>query len=149
MSVKERKRSDYIFFLDYRTRWTDNDMYSHLTNTVYNVLIDSVVNTYLINHCGLNPATSPSIPLMVASQITFISQTSFPAVLDIGLRVNKLGNSSVTYECGVFEKGKDDVRAVGGYTHVFCDNVNRRPMAMEKTFREGLENLLVKEGPKL
>ncbi|KAH0602611.1 uncharacterized protein H6S33_008692 [Morchella sextelata] len=108
MSVKERKRIDYFFFLDYRTRWTDNDMYSHLTNTVYNVLIDSVVNTYLIKHCGLNPATSPSIALMVASQITFISQTSFPAVLDIGLRVNKLGNSSVTYECGVFERGLED-----------------------------------------
>lgn len=57
--------------------------------------------------------------------------------------MNKLGNSSVTYEVGVFEEGVEGVKAVGGYTHVFCDSSTRRPVRMEYVFREGLEKLLV------
>lgn len=105
--------------------------------------IDSVTNTYLIERCGLRPLSSPSILLMVASQCTFVSSCSFPAVLELGLRVNTLGTSSVTYEVGVFEKGVEEVKAVGGYTHVCCDSSTRRPIKMDTTFREGLREILV------
>lgn len=35
---KKRKRSDYKYFLEYRTRWSDNDMYHHMNNPVYGQL---------------------------------------------------------------------------------------------------------------
>jgi len=145
-SVKSRTRSDYGYFLTYRTRWSDNDIYNHLNNVVYNILIDSVVNSYLITHCGMMPTTSPSIGLMVSSSCTFVSSCAFPAVLELGLRVNKMGTSSVTYEVGIFEEGIEGVKAVGGFTHVFCDSVHRRPMKLLRAYREGLEKLLVRAG---
>lgn len=103
-----------------------------------------MTNSYLIERCGLKPLSSSSILLMVASQCTFVSSCSFPAVLELGLRVNKLGTSSVTYEVGVFEKGVEEVKAVGGYTHVCCDSSTRRSIKMDTTFREGLREILVK-----
>ena len=61
------------------------------------------------------------------------------------MRVNKLGKTSVTYEVGVFEEGKEDVRAVGGFTHVFVDREGGRPAAagIPAEARRSLETLMV------
>ncbi|KAG8631595.1 hypothetical protein KVT40_000735 [Elsinoe batatas] len=149
--LKKRRRSDYGFTLEYRTRWSDNDMYDHLNNSIYYFLFDSVVNTYLIKHCALHPPTSPYIGLVVHSHCDYFAPVSFPAVVDLCLRVKKLGHSSVTHEIGVFEQGSDEVKAVGEFVHVFVDSETRRPRkdGMGVTMKEGLGRLLVKEGPKL
>jgi acyl-CoA thioester hydrolase len=57
--------------------------------------------------------------------------------------VSTLGKSSVTYEVGVFEEGKDTPAAVGGYTHVFVENKSRKSMAIGEEARQGLEKLVV------
>ncbi|KAL9099763.1 MAG: hypothetical protein Q9163_004781 [Psora crenata] len=88
---------------------------------VYTVLFDSIINAYLMAHCDRNPSTSDQIGLVVSSYCHFFAPVGFPVLLDLGLRVNKLGRSSVTYEVGVFEHGCEHVKAVGGYTHVFVD----------------------------
>lgn len=68
-------------------------------------------------------------------------------ILDLGLMVSKLGKSSVTYEVGVFEQGKEEVKVVGGYTHVFIEREGRKVdgKGMEKGVREGLWSLLRQE----
>ena len=126
-------------------------MYDHMNNSVYSLLFDSIINAYLIQKCGRNPPSSDQIGLVVHSQCDFFGSVRFPAVVDLGLRVNKLGQSSVTYEVGVFEKGYDNVRAVGGYTHVFVDRNSNRPSAngMSDEVRTGLVSLLRSEGSKL
>ena len=71
--------------------------------------------------------------------------------MDLGLRVNRLGKSSVTYEVGVFECGKNDVKAVGRYTHVFVERETNRPAAsgISEEIRRGLEKLLIDAKSKL
>ncbi|KAI0254363.1 thioesterase [Lactifluus subvellereus] len=140
---KARRRADYRYFLSYRTRWSDNDQYSHINNAVYYHLFDSVINAYLIAHCDLSPQTSGSIGLVVSSQCQFFSPLSFPDVLDLGLRVNRLGKSSVTYEVGIFREGSTEPAAVGGYTHVFVDAVSRKTSQMGERMREGLQKVFV------
>ncbi|KAK0664405.1 hypothetical protein DIS24_g810 [Lasiodiplodia hormozganensis] len=142
--IKARRRSDYKFHLEYRTRWSDNDMYDHMNNSVYYFLFDSVVNTYLIQHCALHPPTSSQIGLVVHSHCDYFAPLGFPAVADLALRVNKLGKSSVTYEIGVFERGIEEVRAVGEFVHVFVDRDTRKPGAngMSENLRQGLEKII-------
>ncbi|PYH66776.1 acyl-CoA thioesterase [Aspergillus vadensis CBS 113365] len=165
---KRRVRSDYIYHQTHRTRWFDNDMYAHLNNTVYAMLFDSIINTYLITHCGMDPFThnnptlttpdpsttttstpskfkSNQVGIMVSSYCDYFSSVSFPDILDLGLRVTKLGNSSVTYEVGVFKEGEEEVKVVGGYTHVFVARETMRPTreGMEDGVRRGLERLVV------
>lgn len=142
--LKARRRSDYKFHLEYRTRWSDNDMYDHMNNSVYYFLFDSVVNTYLIQHCSLHPPTSSQIGLVVHSHCDYFVPLGFPAVADLALRVNKLGKSSVTYEIGVFERGVDEVKAVGEFVHVFVDRESRKPgkNGMDDGLKRGLGKIV-------
>lgn len=120
-------------------------MYDHMNNSIYNFLYDSVINTYLIEQCGLHPPTSAQHPLMAHTHNDYFGSISYPAIAELALRVNQLGSSSVTYEIALFEKGLEDVRAVGEFVHVFVDRETGRPNAngMNSTLRQGLEKLLV------
>ncbi len=91
--LKNRRRSDYAYFLDYPSRWlvgferkfhirpisffnrSDNDQYSHMNNSIYYHLFDSIINTYLIEKCGQDPSKSPLIGLVVTSHC-HVSQPS-------------------------------------------------------------------------
>lgn len=112
---------------------------------------DSIVNAYLIEQCGLQPASSQQIGLVVHTHCDYFGSVGFPSVVDLGLRVKELGKSSVTYEIAVFERGAEDVRAVGGFTHVFVDREKNRPAAngMSEKIRQGLGKLLLHENSKL
>ncbi|KAI9870574.1 MAG: hypothetical protein M1830_004086, partial [Pleopsidium flavum] len=112
---------------------------------------DSIINAYLIQHCGLHPPSSQQVGLVVHSHCDFFGSVAFPTLVDLALRVNKLGKSSVTYEIAVFERGAEDVRAVGGFIHVFVNKDKNRPAAdgMTGETRKGLEKLLVKETSRL
>ena len=150
-SPKERQLSDYVFHLDYRTRWLDNDVYGHMNNAVYLTLFDSIINAYLKQHCGRVPNHSDQNGFVVHSWCDFFKPVGYPAVLDLGLKVVRIGSSSATYEVGVFERGNADVRAVGGYTHVFVDRETRRPVpeGMPREVRDGLERLRGRPVPRL
>ncbi|KAI5302497.1 hypothetical protein KEM56_000648 [Ascosphaera pollenicola] len=149
---KNRKREDYPFVIKCQTRWADNDNFAHLNNAVYLQLIDTVVNCYLLKHAGVNPFlareaqgmvnTSPPQIFFVANvYCDYFAPVSFPDILDLGLRVIKIGNSSVTYEAAIFKEEEDKVKMVGGYTHVFVDKMTQRPVkgGMHPQFREALE----------
>ena len=126
-------------------------MYGHMNNSIYMFLFDSIVNSYLIEQCGLDPMTSSQIGLVVHNHCDYFGSVAFPKVVDMCLRVNKLGNSSVTYEIGVFDRGAPDVRAVGSFTHVYVDRETRRPAAngMPEKARAGLGRILTHESPRL
>ena len=146
---------------------SDNDMYDHMNNSVYGFLyaafltlthdlltqarFDSVINAYLIEHCGLHPPDSKQIGLVVHSHCDFLGSVAFPSVVDLALRVARLGNASVTYEIGIFDSKAEDVRAVGSFTHVFVDRETNRPAAegMPSTIRAGLQRIISKEASKL
>lgn len=140
----------YLGLIDSMTR-SDNDVYHHLNNSIYAFLIDSIVNAYLIERCGLDPAKSEQIGLVVSSYCDYFGSVAYPAVVDLGLRIVKLGKSSVLYEVGIFEQRHEEVRAVGGFIHVFVQSEGRRPAkdGMNKTTRDGLEQILAKESAKL
>lgn len=105
---------------------------------------DSVVNSYLIEHCNLHPPTSSQYGLVVHSHSDFFGSIAFPAVADLALRVNKLGKSSVTYEIALFERGVEEVKSVGEFIHVFVERETGRPAAqgMDVTIKEGLQKIL-------
>ncbi|RCI12813.1 hypothetical protein L249_0545 [Ophiocordyceps polyrhachis-furcata BCC 54312] len=141
---RARRREDYPFILDYRTRWNDNDMYDHVNNSVYNFLFDSAVNVYLADHCGINPPNSPQHPLVAHTSTDFFRSIAYPAVAEVGLRVSRLGRSSVTYELALFERGLEAVCAVCDFVHVFVERVDGRPGpgGMRAELRAGLERIL-------
>ena len=109
------------------------------------IRFDSVINAYLIEQCNLHPPTSDMYGLAVHSHTDYFASIAYPAVAELALRVNKLGKSSVTYEVAVFEKGADEVKAVGEFVHVFVERLTGKPSTsgMNEALRQGLERLLV------
>ena len=138
-------------------------MYAHLNNTVYTMLFDSIINIYLITHCGMDPfsvnnkddsTATPKmqqIALIATSYCDYFASVAWPDILELGLRVSRLGSSSVSYEVAVFRKGEEDVKVVGGYTHVFVDRQTMRSTkgGMEPSVRRGLERLVVEPKARL
>lgn len=110
---------------------------------------DSIVNDYLLKYCGLHPPTSAEHPLAAHLHTDFFASIAYPAVAELALRVNKLGRSSVTYEVACFEKGVDEVKAVGEFVHVFVQRATGKPAAtgMSDVVRTGLEKICVDSVP--
>lgn len=83
--------------------------------------------------------------MCVHTHTDYFSSIAYPAVAELALRVNKLGKSSVTYETALFEKGKDEVKAVGEFIQVYVDRETNRPLkdGMASTLREKLQELVV------
>jgi acyl-CoA thioester hydrolase len=114
-------------------------MYGHVNNVVYGQWIDTIVNNYLIENCSFNPLKSSSIGFVVSSYCNYYSPISYPSIVDVGLFVSRIGNSSVDYTVGIFEN-KESLKAssVGGFTHVFFDRINNRPKPLDDLFRNKL-----------
>ncbi len=143
MSGAQTSRADYPVFMEIATRWQDNDVYGHLNNVVYYELLDTVVNRHLIEAGVLDPASSDQIGLVVESGCKYFSSLAYPEVIDVGLRVAHIGNSSVRYEVGAFAKGEDQPAAEAFFVHVSVDAASRRPKPLMSDFRAVLTKLVV------
>ena len=121
------------------TRWMDNDVYGHVNNVVYYSYFDTVINRWLIHEGGLDIHGGPVIGLCAESHCTFTGSFAFPEVVNAGLRVGHLGNSSVRYEIGLFGGDADEPAATGWFVHVFVDRESRRPAEIPPAVRTALE----------
>src|SRR5262245_58288060 len=93
-------RESFRHFLSIPTRWIDNDVYGHVNNVNYYSYFDTVVNEYLMRSGVLDFERGEVIGLVVETQCNYFRSIAFPDVIDAGLRVSRLGNSSVRYEIG-------------------------------------------------
>jgi len=114
----------YKHFLKIPTRWADNDVYGHVNNSVYYFYFDTVVNEFLVAKDLLDIET-------------------FPDTINAGLRVSRLGTSSVIYDIGLFRNDETTTAAQGQFTHVYVDRETRRPVPMSEAMRDVLQSLTV------
>jgi acyl-CoA thioester hydrolase len=120
----------------------DNDVYGHVNNVVYYSYFDTVVNQYLIEQGVLEIDASPVIGLVVETQCHYFAPITFPNLVHAGLRVAKLGNSSVRYEIGLFRNDEERASAQGHFIHVYVDRASRRSAAVPAPMRTVLERIL-------
>ena len=126
------------------TPWADNDSYGHINNVMYYAYFDTVVNTWLMEQGVLRPleAGAEIIGLVVETQCRYFASAQFPDVLEIGLRVAHIGNSSVRYELAVFRNDHNVATAQGHFVHVYVDSSGRRPVnGLPKALLETLTKL--------
>ena len=137
-------RADYRHFLLIPTRWMDNDVYGHVNNVVYYSYFDTVVNRYLIDADALDFVHSPVIGLVVETSCRYGKSLSFPDAVTAGLRVGRLGTSSVRYEIGLFREDDAEAAAEGHFIHVYVERASRRPVPLPEALRQALLPLVVK-----
>ncbi|RZJ87683.1 MAG: acyl-CoA thioesterase [Brevundimonas sp.] len=130
-------RSTYRAFHMVSTRWADNDQYSHINNAKFYEFVDSAVNAHLL----IADALDESIGLVVDSGCRYTSALKFPDVIEVGIRVTRVGTSSVEYGFAVFKRGVETAAAVGHFVHVYVDAATRRPKPLPAKLRAVVENL--------
>jgi acyl-CoA thioester hydrolase len=144
MAKLEREgRAAYRYFRDITTRWMDNDVYAHVNNVVYYSWFDTVVNGYLLEQRVLDFAASPAVGLVVETGCSYFASIAFPDLVRAGLRVARLGRSSVRYEVGLFANDDVEAAAQGYFVHVYVDRITRRPRALPDELRRVLEAIEV------
>ena len=138
-------RSEFKHFLVLPTRWADNDVYGHVNNVTYFSYFDTAVNQWLMEQglLSISPEGDADTPvgLVVSNQCQYYASLAFPQVLEIGLRVEHLGNSSVRYGLGVFAVGDTALAAYGQFTHVYVHRSTRKPMPLPARWRLKLGEL--------
>ena len=139
---KPDRRADYAHFTRITTRWMDNDVYGHVNNVVYYSFFDTAVNELLIRRGVLDLEKSPAIGLVIETQCRYHAPITFPDRIEVGVRVAKLGNSSVRYEIGIFREGDAAPAATGHFVHVYVDRETRRPVSIPDPVREVLAGLV-------
>lgn len=137
-------RDNYYIHSDITTRWMDNDVYGHVNNVVYYSYFDSAANQYLIEAGGLDIENSPVIAYVVNSGCNYNSAITYPEKLEAGLRVDRLGSSSVQYGLAIFRQGEDAAAAQGHFVHVFVDRKSNRPAPIPEKIRAALKAILIK-----
>jgi acyl-CoA thioester hydrolase len=140
---KTETRVAYRHFMPLQTRWADNDLYGHVNNVTYYAYFDTAVNCYLIERGGLDIFQGAVIGVAVETHCNFAKSVAYPDTLEAGLRVGRLGTSSVRYEIGIFRAGEDEAAAHGHFVHVFVERATNKPVPIPPSIRTALEKIAV------
>ena len=137
-------RADFVAWRTVTTRWRDDDAYGHLNNATYYELFDTAVNAHLFETTGLDIRALPQIGIVAETGCRYFRELGFPAPIETGLVVDKVGRSSVVYRIGLFQGDDDEAAAEGRFVHVYVDNTDpARPVtAMPGSVRAAVEPLL-------
>jgi acyl-CoA thioester hydrolase len=135
-------RDAFAVFRPITTRWMDNDVYGHVNNVHYYSYFDTAVNGWLIEQGLLNVAASGIVGLVVETGCTYFASVAFPDALDAGIRVSRLGRSSVRYEVGIFRAGESEAAAQGHFVHVYVERTTQRPVEIPAATRAALNRLI-------
>ena len=134
-------REDYRVFYPITTRWSDNDIYGHVNNVTYYSYFDSAANRYLIEQGGLDISDGRIVGYVVNSGCQYHAPVTYPEPIEAGLRVDRLGNSSVQYGIAIFREGERRAAAHGHFVHVFVERAENRSVPIPENLRRALERL--------
>lgn len=136
-------RADYCAFRQITTRWMDNDVYGHMNNVVHYSLFDTAVNGWLLEQGVLDFVNGDQVGLVVETGCRYFREMVFPDLVTAGIRVARLGSSSVRYEVGLFRNDDDRASAEGHFIHVYVDRKTRQSMPLNGPLRAALETIVV------
>lgn len=137
-----KNRDQFKFFLPIQTRWADNDIYGHVNNVTYYSYFDTAANSLLIQKTHFDIHQSEIIGLVVDSACSFLQELSFPEIVEVGVAIGKIGNSSLRYELAIFKQGQATAAAQGHFVHVFVDRETRKSSTLPNEMRRILEQYL-------
>lgn len=144
--MRETLRSGFAHFVTIGTRWMDNDVYGHVNNVQYYSYFDTAVNQFLIERGVLDIHRGEIVGFVVDSGCSYFRPVAFPDTVHAGLRVAKLGKSSVRYEIGIYRNDETAPAAVGHFVHVYVERSSNRPVAIPDAVRSLLATIYIAPG---
>lgn len=143
--LKPSPRSMYPHFDKQSTRWNDNDIYGHINNAVHFQLFDSAVNRFLIDGGALDIQHGATVSFVVDNRCAYFSPIRYPDVVHVGIRVARMGNSSLDYDIGIFRNDDSLASAVGRFVHVYVDRVTNKPVPIPYEVKRLLAEIILSD----
>lgn len=134
-------RSGFRSFVAISTRWSDNDIYRHVNNVVHYSWFDTAVNSLLLERGVLELEGDGPIFLVVETACRYFAPLAFPGAVDVGLGIERLGATSVTWRLGIFPEGSDQGASSGRFVHVCVDRATRSPVRISDAARDRLAGI--------
>jgi acyl-CoA thioester hydrolase len=138
-----RLRSEFAALRTITTRWDDEDVYGHVNNVVYYSYFDTAVNGFLLAATGTDTRRLDAVGLVAETQCEFLRELRFPADVEVGLAVTRLGTSSIVYRLAIFQGDSDEPAAVGRFVHVYVDAETRAVTPVPDVVRAAVTPLVV------
>lgn len=136
-------RDAFCLFRPITTRWSDNDVFGHVNNVVYYAWFDTAVTGWLLDNKLLDPHRSEVICVVVETSCIYFESVAFPDDISVGIAIERIGTSSVTYRIGVFRDDGEFACAQGRFTHVYVTRNGQKPTAIPDHVRAAMGALLV------
>lgn len=143
MTMRDAGRDQFRHFLTIPTRWMDNDIYGHVNNVVYYSYFDTAVNQFLIEAGVLDIHRGEVVGFVVDSGCAYFAPIAFPDAVHAGIRVAKLGNSSVRYEIALYRNNDPLPAAAGHFVHVYVERASNRSVPIPDALREVLTSIII------
>ena len=142
MKPQTKLKTEYPFIYPIQTRWGDNDIYGHVNNVIYYSYFDTAANALLIQKTDFDIHHSPIIGLVVNSSCQFLEELTYPEIIEVGVAIAKIGNSSLTYDLAIFKQGKLQASAQGQFVHVFVERETKKSITIPQEMRDALKPYL-------
>lgn len=139
--TKPRPRSEFRWFFTVNTQWKDIDIYGHVNNAVHYTWFDTAIARWLIDQGLLEPGRSEVVGLVAQTSCEYFDEVCFPDLVTCGIRAEKVGNSSVTYEISLFRDDNQMSFAHGTFVHVYVNHTTRSPVALSDQMRTKLSQI--------
>ena len=133
-------KDDFNYFETITLRWADNDSYGHINNAHYYSFFDTAVDGFLMHHAMRSVLAGEYQTLVVASECRYFRQVSSPGAIQVGVRIGRMGRSSIAYEVAVLNDESDEAAAQGQFVHVCVNRASQRPVAVPEIFRLAAQN---------
>jgi len=141
-AAKDERRRDYKWWTPIASRWSDCDAYGHVNNAIYYSWFDTALTTLAIERGILRAHDQTSIGLCIASGCEFLAPVDFPQTVDVGIRLGRIGISSLRYELAIFCQESEPPAAVGHFVHVYVDAATRRSVSLTGAQKAAMKDLL-------
>jgi acyl-CoA thioester hydrolase len=141
---KDERREHFGWWMKISSRWADCDAYGHVNNATYYSWFDTALTTMAMERGILRTPGQTSIGLCVASGCEFMAPIGFPETADVGVRLGRIGNSSLRYELGLFAQDVEAPAAFCHFTHVYVDAATRKGVSLSVEQKAAIADLLAR-----
>ena len=130
-------RKLYNFFHTMRVRYAEVDAQGIVFNSHYLTYFDCAITEYYrkINYNYIDEVKKNKKDFhVVKTTIEFKKPIFFDQIIDIGIKVSRLGNTSITFEVSLFKNNKNSLLAKGNIIQVYTDQIKKSSTKLSNSF---------------
>ena len=128
----------FKYYMPLRVRFVETDLQGHVFFGNYLIYFDEALTQYMhAMGCNTQDLLAAGADMFyLRSECDYHSRAFFEEVLNIHARVEKIGNSSVTFEFAAIKEANKELVARGKIIAVMVDLQTKKPMRVPDVFRE-------------